>query len=109
MFNDSFLYTGITSASQEPTKTIREKQRNEKIRQRQLLQPQGVEIVLAKLRVDRETELLRSFNFTPKTDLEEVKIELILRDRKIEYLNTLIQYFESLLPKKKKAEDEADV
>lgn len=109
MFNDSFLYTGITSASQEPTGSVREKQRNEKQRQRQLLQPQGIEIVIAKLQLDREKELLKSFQFTPETDLEEVKIQLILRDRHIAYLDSLISYFKSLLPKEKKSKNETDV
>ena len=80
-----------------------------KQRQRQLLQPQGVEIVIAKLQLDRGRELVKSFQFTPETDLEEVKIQLILRDRHIAYLDSLISYFKSLLPKEKKGKNETDV
>ena len=74
-----------------------------------MLQPQGVEIVIAKLQLDRERELVKSFQFTPETDLEEVKIQLILRDRHIAYLDSLISYFKSLLPKEKKSKNETDV
>lgn len=88
--DDSFMYSGMTSASTEP-KTPRQIQKEEKEKDYYKLKP-AAEVVLALLKTEKEKLYdLRTLLIDANTSDEEVKIERIVRQR----LEALITKLES--------------
>ncbi|MCA9312887.1 hypothetical protein KDA08_01005 [Candidatus Saccharibacteria bacterium] len=80
MRNDSYLYTGITSASNEP-KTPRELQKESKEEAKRKLKP-AADIVLELLMKEREGLYdIRNVYFDTKTSDDELRVERIVRIR----------------------------
>lgn len=98
--DDSFLYTGITSASSDKAPTPREVQREEKESARIKLKP-AAEVVLAELAKERERVIdLRSIVLDRTTSEGEINTELLARKLYLNYLNSLEAKVNNILKEK---------
>lgn len=99
--DDSFLYSGVTSATAEPKPTPRQIQREVTEQQRIKLKP-AAEIVLAEIEKERQSVLdLRSFILEPSASEESVLVEIKARKNYLAYLNTLKTKIEAITKDKK--------
>ena len=86
--DDSFLYSGITSVSNEP-KTPREIQRKEHEEIRIKLKP-AYDVVIELLAVEKKALYdMRTLIFDTKTSEDEIRIERLLRMRHEALINKL--------------------
>lgn len=98
MLNDSFLNTGMTSASSEP-KTPREAQAEAKEQDRQKLKP-AAQVVLDAIELERSKVTdIRSF-IDASADTETIKHELMARQLYLSYLNSLEAKIKNILAEK---------
>jgi hypothetical protein len=97
--DDSFLYSGLTSASSDKA-TPREIQREEKESQRIKLKP-AAEVVLELLETERNKLYdIRRIFIDRKTTDEEVKIERIVRERQALLISALEVKVRNILKEK---------
>lgn len=100
MRNDSFLNTGMTSASTKPP-TPRENQKIEKEQARAKLKP-AADVVLEEIDKERAKVVdIRSFIDVQK-DAESIKHELMARKLYLGYLNSLEAKIKNILAERKK-------
>lgn len=98
--DDSFLYSGITSASSDKAPTPREVQREAKESARIKLKP-AAEVVLAELAKERERVIdLRSIVLDRTTSEGEINTELLARKLYLNYLNSLEAKVNNILKEK---------
>jgi hypothetical protein len=88
--DDSFLYTGMTSATADHKPTPRELQREQKEQDRLKLKGDAAEVVLEAIAKERDNVTdIRSFIVDRKDTPEDINVELRARKLYLGYLNTL--------------------
>lgn len=102
----SDLYTGSTSATNDPKSTPREQQAEKKERSKQKLTVTGAEVVFEIIEKERATVCdIRSFVVSPALNDAAVKAELVARNKHLDFLNRLEGHIKNIMnsqPRKKK-------
>jgi hypothetical protein len=97
--DDSFLYTGVTSLSQEP-RTPRQLQKESKVIAKQKLKP-AADVVLEAISKERDAITDIRTMILDRTSTEvEVNTELLARKLYLGYLNTLEHKIKSIVSDK---------
>lgn len=101
MRNDAYLYTGVTSVSNEP-KAPRELQKESKEEAKRKLKP-AAEVVLEAIEKERQVICdIRTFVLDRKTTEQEVNTDLLARKKYLDYLNQLEQKINTIMADKPK-------
>jgi len=97
--DDSFLYTGVTSLSNEP-RTPRQLQKESKVIAKQKLKP-AADVVLEAIAKERDAITdIRTMILDRKSTEQEVNTELLARKLYLGYLNTLEHKIKSIVSSK---------